>query len=81
MLTETFILYEFSMMKDGTKPTGAYVHDNLTMDGIKSVFYSVVSSKYANEDVVSAVVKVFDIVGNEILHETILKEITTEVKK
>lgn len=76
-MKQMYVLYEVSVMTDGTTPAGAFVHSNVTEDEIKATFHTIVASKYANDGVLSAVVKVFDVLGNEILSENINKETNT----
>lgn len=77
-MNQTYILLESSVMKDGTMPTGASVYENKTRNEIDSIFYSVVSSKYADTNVISSIIKVFDMLGNEVEGKYVSKEDLTE---
>lgn len=77
-MNQIYILLESSVLKDGTMPTGAYVYENKTRNEIDSIFYSIVSSKYADTNVISSIIKVFDTLGNEVEGKYVSKEQTED---
>ena len=71
-----YYLIDITFLSDETNPIGIFAYEGYNV--ACSAFYSTVSSKYANENVEKAVIKLVDWNGNDVLNQIVINESNPE---